>query len=147
MKKLLVFLCLALSMILFVCSCGGNNTDTSSNTESNTGSTVDTSTDTGSEGGSDVTTDTGINLNDGKYRAFVCDSEGNPIANVIVNFCEGTNCSFKVTGKDGYVELPSASYHVTGVSSAGATGYVFPAEVEIYFEEGSTLITITLEKE
>lgn len=143
MKKILVFLCLALCMLLLVCSCGGNSTDT--NTDTNTDSEVVT--DTNTDTSADTNTDTDTDVQDEKYRAFVCDADGNPIANVIVNFCEGTNCSFKVTGKDGYVELPSANYHVTGVSSAGATGYVFPEELEVYFEEGSKLITITLEKE
>lgn len=137
MKKILVFICLALCALMLVCSCGGENTDTSSDTGSNTDSSKDSVVDSTVDSSKD----------EESYRALVCDKDGNPIANVIVNYCQGENCSFGVTGKDGYVTIPSADYHVTGVSSAGATGYVFPEEVEIYFENGSKLITIVLEKE
>ena len=144
MKRILVFICLALCMILFVCSCGGSNTDTSSTKDSTNAS--DTASDTSKDTNSDTPSDSDIITDDGKYRAFVCDSEGNPIKNVIVNFCEGTNCSFGVSDKTGYVVLPSGSYHVTGVSSGGAQGYVFPETLELYFEGDSRVITITLEK-
>ena len=142
MKKILVFICLALCMVLFVCSCGGNNTDTSSTNDT----TSDTTSNVTSDTTSDTPSDSDIITDDGKYRAFVCDSEGNPIKGVIVNFCDGDNCSFGVSDKTGYVVLPSGSYHVTGVSSGGAQGYVFPESYEAYFEGDSKIITITLEK-
>lgn len=146
MKKILVFICLALCMVLFVCSCGGNNTDTSSTNDTTSDTANDTTSDVTSDTTSDTPSDSDIITDDGKYRAFVCDSEGNPIKGVIVNFCEGDNCSFGVSDKTGYVVLPSGSYHVTGVSSGGAQGYVFPESYEAYFEGDSKIITITLEK-
>ena len=36
-----------------------------------------------------------------EYRVFVCDTEGDPIAGVIVQLCDENTCSFQKTGADG----------------------------------------------
>ena len=46
--------------------------------------------------------DTGATANDcGVYRVFVCDTEGSPVRDVIVQLCDETSCSFQKTGADG----------------------------------------------
>jgi len=134
MKKILVFLCLALCMLLLVCSCGGNDTDTDTNTD--TSSEVDTSSDTNN----------GPDLNDGKYRVFVCDKDGNPIAGAVVQFCIDV-CSFDETDEFGYVVIPSGEYHIQRVDDQHGVyeSVIYEGGKEPHFENGSKLITITLE--
>ncbi len=153
MKKLLIFLCLALCIVL-ACSCGGNDTDTNTDTGSDTQASQDTSSDTNTN--SDVNTDTdtntdvdtGVDLNDGKYRVFVCDNDGNAIEGVWVQFCEEKTCNFLATDANGYVEIPGAEYHIAGVTDEnGVYKNIVYSEAEyLHFEQGSKLITITLEK-
>lgn len=158
MKKLLVLISLALCMMLLVCSCGGNtdtNTDTSketideTDTSIDTGSDVtDTNTDTDSDKGSETPDDSGINLNDGKYRVFVCDENGKGIAGVFVQFCKDDICDFGETDAAGYLEIPTSEYHVAYIlDQSGVYPEITYNETNYpVFENGSTLITITLSK-
>ena len=161
MKKLLVFLCLALCMALLVCSCGGNtdtNTDTSketideTDTNKDTGSDVidtntDTETDTNTDTDSDVQGDK-VDLNDGKYRVFLCDNDGNGLANIFVQYCTETQCLFGYTDANGYIEIPTNEYHVALiVDEAGVyQGITYDASNYPVFEGENKLITITLTK-
>ena len=151
MKRILVLICLMLCMVLLVCSCGGNTTDTNTDTAS------DTMTDTNSDTNSDITSDTntdstpndsGINLNDGKYRVFVCDENGKGIAGAFVQFCKDDLCDFGETDGAGYLEIPSNEYHIALVQDQSGVYPQITYDETNYpvFENGSTLITITLTK-
>lgn len=161
MKKLLVLISLALCMMLLVCSCGGNNdTDTSKDTTSDSLVNSDTNTDTSSDTAGDSTIDTdsdkgsetpddsGINLNDGKYRVFVCDENGKGIAGAFVQFCKDDICDFGETDAAGYLEIPTSEYHVAYVlDQSGVYPEITYNETNYpVFENGSTLITIILSK-
>ena len=156
MKKLLVLICLALCMVLLVCSCGGNtdtDTDTSketideTDTNKDTGSDV-TDTNTDSDKGSETPDDSGINLNDGKYRVFVCDETGKGIGDIFVQFCKDNLCDFGSTDASGYVEIPSGEYHVAFLTDESNTYADITYDESNYpsFEGDSKLITITLTK-
>ena len=155
MKRFLLLICLMLCMVLLVCSCGGNTTDTNTDTASDT--TSDTMTDTNSDTNSDITSDTntdstpndsGINLNDGKYRVFVCDENGKGIAGAFVQFCTDDMCDFGETDGAGYLEIPSSEYHIALVQDQSGVYPQITYDETNYpvFENGSTLITITLTK-
>ena len=140
MKKIsliLVALCMLLCLV-FAVSCGGNDTDTDTNTNTDTGSNTDTNTDTTD------TTDTDEVQNE--YRVYVVDKNGNPIKVAMVTYCDyvvtGT-CQTAFTNADGYIVVPNANYHVSGVTPT--TDHERISEVEIHFEAGSKTITITLE--
>lgn len=148
MKRILVLICLMLCMVLLVCSCGGNtDTDTSKDTTSDTNS--DIASDTNSDTNTDQTPDdSGINLNDGKYRVFVCDENGNGISGAFVQFCKDDLCDFGETDGAGYLEIPSNEYHIALVQDQSGVYPQITYDETNYpvFEDGSTLITITLTK-
>lgn len=151
MKKILVFICLALCLVLFVCSCGGsNNTDTNTDTGSSidTDTSLDTSTDTDSDVNSDTDTDSGVDLNDGKYRVFVCDEDGNAIEGIYVQYCSDEICNFGATDKNGYFVVPSGEYHIASATDENGiyNDIVYSEADYLHFEEGSALITITMTK-
>ncbi len=153
MKKILVFICLALCMLLFVCSCGGGS-DTDTQTDTNTDTQADTSTDTNTDTSSDTSSDSdtdeagdsGIDLNDGKYRVFVCNEDGEGIAGAFVQYCLDALCQFGETDADGYIEIPSGEYHVQRVDDVNEeyASVVYEVGSEPHFEADSKLITIVL---
>ncbi len=154
MKKLLVFICLALCMMLLVCSCGGN-TDTDTNTESNTdtasdSTVLDTNSDTTTDTETDNNTpdDSDIIINDELYKVFVCDEDGNGLANIFVQYCEETVCLFGYTDANGYIVVPSNEYHVALVvdESGEYEGATYDASNYPSFEGDSKVITIILTK-
>ena len=149
MKKLLILLCLTLCMALLICSCGGN-TDTDTDTSAETVDETDTNKDTGSDV-TDTNTDTDsdkIDLNDGKYRLFVCDEDGKGIADLFVQFCKDDLCDFGSTDANGYVEIPSGEYHIALIVDESGTyaGATYDESNYPAFEGDSKLITIILEK-
>ena len=157
MKKLLILICLSLCMMLLVCSCGGNNdTDTSKdttsdsvvNSDTNADTSDDSTTDTDSDKGSETTADSGINLNDGKYRVFVCDETGKGIGDIFVQFCKDNLCDFGSTDASGYLEIPSGEYHIALLVDESGTYADITYDESNYpeFEGDSKLITIILEK-
>ena len=147
-------------MALLVCSCGGNtDTDTSKDTQSET--TSDTVSDTNSEASSDTETDTetdtesdatpdnsDIIINDNLYKVFVCDEEGNGLANIFVQYCTNEVCLFGYTDANGYIVVPSNEYHVAlVVDEAGVyAGATYDASNYPEFEGDSKLITVILTK-
>ena len=154
MKKLLVFICLALCMMLLVCSCGGN-TDTDTNTESNTdtasdSTVLDTNSDTTTDTDTDNNTpdDSDIIINDELYKVFVCDEDGNGIAGAFVQFCKDTVCDFGETDANGYLVVPSGEYHVALVLDQSGTYPQVTYDESNYpsFEGDSKVITIILTK-
>ncbi len=143
MKKILVFICLALCMLMLVCSCGGN-TDT--NTDTNSDTQKDTETDSNVDSSQDTDIDTGIDLNDGKYRVFVCNEAGEGIAGAFVQYCLEDVCQFGETDANGYIDIPSGEYHVQRVDDLNEAyeSIVYETGSEPHFEGDSKLITIIL---
>ena len=147
MKKLLVFICLALCMALFVCSCGGGN-DTDTNTDTNTDTQSSTNTDTNTDTDSQTPDDSDIIINEEKYRVFVCNEDGVGIAGAFVQYCVDDVCLFGETDENGYVEVPSGAYHVqrVDVSTGDYHSIVFEQGKEPHFEGDSKVITVVLDR-
>jgi hypothetical protein len=148
-------------MVLLVCSCGGNtdtSTDTTKETVDETDTSIDTNTDTDSsvtDTDTDVDTNTDsdsqgneVDLNDGKYRIFVCDEDGNGLASIFVQYCTEEMCLFDYTDANGYIVVPSNEYHVAlVVDEAGVyQGATYDASNYPVFEGDSKIITIILTK-
>lgn len=155
MKKLLVFICLALCMMLLVCSCGGNtdtNTDTTKETVDNTDTSIDTNTntdtDTNTDTGSTTPDNSDIIIDDNLYKVFVCDEEGNGLSNVFVQYCKDDLCNYNTTDENGYVVLPSGEYHVSFVQDLSGTYPQITYDASNYpvFEGDSKVITVILTK-
>lgn len=142
MKKLLVFICLALCMLLLVCSCGGNDTDT--NTATNTDTAADTNSDTNTDTSTDTDTDTDVQ--EEKYRVFVCNEAGEGIADAVIQYCLDTMCQVGFADANGYLEIPSSEYHIQRVDDAYEVyeSAIYPDDAPLHFEDGSKLITIVL---
>ena len=155
MKKLLVFICLALCMMLLVCSCGGN-TDTNTDTTKETVDKTDTSIDTNTNTDTDTNTDTGsttpdnsdIIIDDNLYKIFICDEDGNGLSNIFVQYCTEEQCKFDYTDANGYIVVPSNEYHVALiVDEAGVyQGATYDASNYPVFEGDSKVITVILTK-
>ncbi len=61
----------------------------------------------------DATPETGAAANgDNKYRVFVYDMEGNPVAGAVVQFCDDVTCSFQPTDADGVASFPVSEQKV-----------------------------------
>ena len=145
-------------MVLLVCSCGGNtDTDTSKDTQSETTSdtVLDTSSDTNTDTETDTNTDTDNTpddsdtiIEDNLYKIFICDEEGNGLANIFVQYCTNEVCLFGYTDANGYIVVPSNEYHVAlVVDEAGVyAGATYDASNYPEFEGDSKLITIILTK-
>lgn len=147
MKKLLVFICLALCMALFVCSCGnGNDTDTNTDTSTDTQASTNTDTNTDTNNDSQTPDDSDINLEDGKYRVFVCDEDGKGIEGIYVQFCTDEICDFKPTDKNGFLEIPSSEHHIASLTDENGFYHdvVYDEDEYLSFEGDSKLITIVL---
>lgn len=158
MKKItliLVAICMVLCLA-FAVSCSNNQADTNTDTSSNTSTDTNTTTDTGAtettDTESDMTTDTESDVTTDEvvdeYRVYVVDKDGNPIKLALVTFCnyvgETQVCETGFTNVNGYVVIPSAEYHVSGVTPTSGN-YASQTGLEIHFEEGSKTITVTLE--
>lgn len=155
MKKLLVFICLALCMMLLVCSCGGNtdtNTDTTKETVDNTDTSIDTNTntdtDTNTDTGSTTPDNSDIIIDDNLYKIFICDEDGNGLSNIFVQYCTEEMCLFDYTDANGYIVVPSNEYHVALiVDEAGVyQGATYDASNYPVFEGDSKVITVILTK-
>ena len=151
MKKLLVLICLMLCMALLVCSCGGNtDTDTSKDTQSETTSdtVLDTSSDTNTDTNTDTDTSNDSDVIEDEYKIFICDEEGNGLANIFVQYCTDEMCLFDYTDANGYIVVPSNEYHVAlVVDEAGVyAGATYDASNYPEFEGDSKLITVILTK-
>lgn len=155
MKKLLVFICLALCMMLLVCSCGGNtdtNTDTTKETVDNTDTSIDTNTntdtDTNTDAGSTTPDNSDIIIDDNLYKIFICDEDGNGLSNIFVQYCTEEMCLFDYTDANGYIAVPSNEYHVALiVDEAGVyQGATYDASNYPVFEGDSKVITVILTK-
>ncbi len=151
MKKLLVFICLALCMMLLVCSCGGNtdtNTDTTKETVGKTDTSIDTNTNTDTDTGSTTPDNSDIIIDDNLYKIFICDEDGNGLSSIFVQYCTEEMCLFDYTDANGYIVVPSNEYHVALiVDEAGVyQGATYDASNYPVFEGDSKVITVILTK-
>ena len=81
------------------------------------------------------------------YTVYVEDAEGNPLAGIVIQFCDEANiCRLPVTtdveGKVAVTYAP-ADYHVT--VTAAPEGWIAEAD-GYYFKTNETELTITLKK-
>lgn len=100
--------------------------------ETPAGGTSSTVTTTGSSQSSKLT-----------YTVTVLDADGNPIAGVEVQICDGDRCLLpNVTGEDGTVSFKTTSGNFKAQIKDAPEGYTYEAEYP--FPAGETSLTITL---
>ncbi len=139
MKKislLFVILCLVLCLVFAVSCNDPADSDTDVNTESETD--VNSESDVASDSDSDTAVD--------EYRVYIKDNDNNPLNLVKVTYCDYVEtgvCKTAITNVDGYVVVPNANYHVSGVKDLNGV-YVELTELEIHFQEGKNEIEIIL---
>ena len=80
------------------------------------------------------------------YVVTVADQNGDPVPGVYVNFCTSTACSMAVSDENGVIsfEGPAAVYHVDILKTP--EGYSFEADEDIFTEDESCSMTLTLTK-
>ena len=139
MKKRLVTAVLMLALALSLVACGGNATDKDSqkpNTENSQQDEAQADKDTEKESEKE-------NVDDGKieYKVTLLDASGNPVAGQMIQVCDESNCFAPVATDANGVAIfrlvESNEYHAK-LMTAGEDAYV-------YFEEGSTELTLTME--
>ena len=138
MKKRLVTAVLMLALALSLVACGGNaGTDTEkNNTENTQQDDAQTNNDTEEETESEE-------VNDGKieYTVKLVDANGNPVAGTMVQVCNASTCFAPVaTDANGVAvfRLEESNEYKAKLMTAGDDAYV-------YFEEGATELTLTVE--
>ncbi len=146
---LLSVLCVLLCSLVIFCACTGENTPAETNaTEAPTEApATETVPETNEETNSETDPETVV---DGKvtYTIIVVDADGNPVEGVEVQMCDvdGT-CLLPVkTDANGVAtfEKDEATYYVT--IAACPEGFVADSETKHNFAEGTTEMTVTIEK-
>ena len=138
MKKRLVTAVLMLTLALSLVACGGGNAgDTEkNNTQNSQQDEAQADKDTEKESEKE-------NVDDGKieYKVTLLDASGNPVAGQMIQVCNASNCFAPVaTDANGVATfrlVESNEYHAK-LMTAGEDAYV-------YFEAGSTELTLTME--
>lgn len=146
---LLSVLCVLLCALVLLCACGGDNnpTDTGSTEVTTEASAPVTDPSTNEETNPETDPETVV---DGKvtYTIIVVDADGNPVEGVDVQMCDVDGvCLLPVkTDANGVAtfEKDEATYYVT--IAACPEGFVADSETKHSFAEGTTEMTITLEK-
>ncbi len=146
---LLSVLCVLLCALVLFCACGGDNNPTETGSAEVTTEAPAPVTDPETNEETDPETDPETVV-DGKvtYTIIVVDADGNPVEGVDVQMCDvnGT-CLLPVkTDANGVAtfEKDEATYYVT--IAACPEGFVADSETKHNFAEGTTEMTITLEK-
>ena len=128
----LVAVLLATALLLAGCPAetpAGGTSSTVTTADNKPGSTATT---TGSSQSSKLT-----------YTVTVLDADGNPIAGVEVQICDGDRCLLpNVTGEDGTVSFKTTSGNFKAQIKDAPEGYTYEAEYP--FPAGETSLTITL---
>ncbi len=131
MKKILaLILCLSLAMCLV--ACGGD--DTKETTPETTPST-------------EPSQEPSENIEAAVYKVTVVDESGNPFAGIVVQLCNDTGCNPCVTDENGTATYVVAEYRDDYHANVTVLpeGYDYASgQVEHYFEDGATELTITL---
>lgn len=137
MKKRLVTAVLMLALALSLVACGGNaGTDTEKNNTETQQDDGQANKDTEKESENDK-------VDDGKieYTVKLVDANGNPVANTMVQVCNSATCFAPVaTDANGVAvfRLEESNEYKAKLMTAGEDAYV-------YFEAGSTELTLTME--
>lgn len=138
MKKRLVTAVLMLALALSLVACGGGNAgDTEkNNTQNSQQDDAQADKDTEKESESE-------NVDDGKieYKVTLLDASGNPVAGQMIQVCNAATCFAPVaTDANGVAtfRLEESNEYKAKLMTAGEDAYV-------YFEEGSTELTLTME--
>ena len=133
--KLLTALLLILSLSLTVCACNEGESETTAEdvttaapTEEATEEATEAPTEEATE---EATEDNGLTT----YKITVVDAEGNPVANVPVQLCQGEICRLPVpTGADGValIEVEADDYTAKALYNGGETdSYEFDENNEL----------------
>lgn len=145
---LLSVLCVLLCSLVIFCACTGDNTP--ADTTATEAPTEAPATETVPETNEETDPEATETATDGKvtYTIIVVDADGNPVANVDVQMCaaDGT-CFLPVKTNDAGVatfEKETGTYYVT--IPAAPEGFAADTETKHNFAEGTTELTITLEK-
>ena len=132
---------LALVMVLCLCACGAQQTPET--TEASVADTTAAPTEEVTEdpNGQVPEVPDGMTV----YTVKVVDEGGNPIANAMVQMCQGESCLPGATGEDGVATFTvnEAEYKVSFL--ALPAGYEYTTdETDFYFDGDATDMTITL---
>ena len=149
MKKIIIALCLVLSLTMLVCSCEtGDNTDGTTPAEITTKAPDDNGSNptSGTTTAAQTTTAAPNNNNTPTtvtYTVKVIDETGAPVAGAAVQLCLGDLCKMPaLTGADGVASFnyePDNYKALVTIEGYNCGDYVF-------FAEGSTELTITITK-
>jgi len=144
--KIIVVLCIAISMLLIATAC--DNTSGNKNDDTTTGANVSTAETTAdansqttvSENTTKETETTAANTNV-TYTVTVVDADGAPLAGATVQLCVGDLCRLPVaTDANGVATIEAeAGEYAVKVTLVGYTG-----EAQYSFPEGSAELTVTL---
>ncbi len=141
MMKRVFALLLALVMVLALAACGGQEKPTEPDV---TEAPVADATDPAQE--TEAPTEAPTEASGLEYIINLVDEGGNPLAGVMVQLCEGTNCVPMFTDADGKAVFSmekEADYEAK--VSAMPEGYDYTTEEQVFhFEAGSKELTIVL---
>lgn len=137
MKKMnsLLAMLLALTLLLGLCACGVGEDET---TVTTTEATAETTT--------EAPTETTTEASGTTYKVTVVSESGEPIANAMIQICLDA-CIPTVTNDEGVAEwtVEEADYKVSFLTLP--TGYTYVDDVQEFYFDGETEMTITLKAE
>ncbi len=145
MKKLILILAaLALVATLTLTACDSGTPDTDGTTAAET---TGENTPAGTTATTEATTTTPAGPTKTTYKITVLDQNGAPVKGVEVQMCDDAGCKLpNATGDDGSVSFSfsPSNYHVTLITIP--EGYTADTEEQHNFPEGSSELTITIQK-
>lgn len=133
--KNLLALLLALTMLLGLCACGEAEAETTTTAETTTEAPT-----------TETTTEAATEASGTTYTVTVQSDNGEPIANAMVQICLDA-CIPAVTDNNGVAvwTVEEADYKVSFL--ALPTGYTYADDVQEFYFDGETELTITLKAE
>ena len=140
LTKRLLALVLGLTMLLCLAACG-EQTETSTPTESSAESVADVS----SNAVENESSETSVPASS-KFSVSVVDQDGNPVSGVYVQICK-ESCVFAMSDENGVAVFEAEitdGYKLSVLSLP--EGYTYEGEAEIHLEYGATEYTLTLTK-
>lgn len=137
--KILLALMLALTLIVGLCACGGNETEETEETKE-TKETVETKETEETEETEESEEASGAT----EYLLTVVDEDGNPISGVMVQLCNDTNCYPCKTDEDGKAKLVLLTDDYVAKLSSLPEGYDYATDEQEFELDGQTELTIVL---
>lgn len=137
MKKRLVTAVLMLALALSLVACGGNGSDKDTEKQNTEQSQDDAQANKDTEEDTEDTT-----VDDGKieYKVTLLDASGNPVAGKMIQVCNASTCFAPVqTDANGV-----ATFRLEESDEYKAKELTQSDDAYVYFEAGSTELTITL---